>query len=337
MFEKKTRASLRGLSVPASIGAVIGLLLPISTALADDGPLHEVTSLEITILSTMLTEQGVGEWGFAALVEADGKRILFDTGARPDTVLLNIDTLGIDLSDVEDVVLSHNHGDHTGGLVSLRRELSKKNPKALSRAHVGRGIFWERQARWITMAERKASYEQLGGTVIEHDEAVEIHPGIWLTGPVPRVHPERNYGNPFAPESQASKVRSPQGLIEDNIPESMSMVINTPKGLVVVSGCGHAGMINTVEYARKITRPAEIHAAFGGFHLLHGSDDHLAWTAEKLRELGLQNFVGAHCTGIEPVYRLRELAGLDRSSSVVGAIGASFSLRDGIDPLALAH
>ena len=125
--------------------------------------------------------------------------------------------------------------------------------------------------------------------------------------------------------------------MEDNIPESMSLVINTPRGLVVISGCGHAGIVNTLEHARKTVRRVPIHAALGGFHLLLATDDHLEWTAEKLREAGLRNFLGAHCTGLEAVYRLRTLAGLTRETAVVGAVGASFSLQDGIDPLALAR
>ena len=96
-------------------------------------------------------------------------------------------------------------------------------------------------------------------------------------------------------------------------------------------------MINTLEYAQSVVQPAPIHAAIGGFHLLHGSDAHLAWTAEKLVDLELENFVGAHCTGIEPVYRFRELVGLGRANSVVGATGASFSLEAGIDPSTLAR
>ena len=104
-----------------------------------------VGTLRVTVLSTMLADtKGVGEWGFAALVEADGHRLLFDTGARPGTVLANARELGIDLAGVTDVVLSHHHGDHTGGLLTLRRELSKTNPQALSRAYVGPGIFLSR-------------------------------------------------------------------------------------------------------------------------------------------------------------------------------------------------
>src|SRR5262245_31878022 len=91
----------------------------------ETGQAPRVRSLKLVVLSTMLADtKGVGEWGFAALVEADGHRLLFDTGNRPETVLKNASELGIELADVTDVVLSHHHGDHTGGLLTLRRELS---------------------------------------------------------------------------------------------------------------------------------------------------------------------------------------------------------------------
>src|SRR3954447_19183458 len=97
---------------------------------ASAGDSGRVKSVDVVVLSTMLADRaGVGEWGFAALVEADGRRILFDTGARPETVLRNAGELGVELGGVSKVILSHHHGDHTGGLVTLRRELSRQNPK----------------------------------------------------------------------------------------------------------------------------------------------------------------------------------------------------------------
>jgi len=286
-------------------------------------------SVRVVVLSTMLADtKGVGEWGFGALVEADGRRILFDTGKFPETVLRNSRELGVDLSTVDEAILSHNHIDHTGGLVALRRELSKSNPKALSRAHVGRGIFWERpddKPEESALTVRKA-YEELGGSFIEHAGPAEIHPGMWLTGPVPRVHPERNW-------SDVKNVRTPEGLVEDNIPEDQSLLIETESGLIVISGCGHAGVINTLEYARKTVKEAPIHAALGGFHLFRASREHLVWTGTKLREMGLEHLLGAHCTGIEAVFQLRESAGLDRDHCLVGAVGAYFELGKGIKPL----
>lgn len=319
--------------MPHLAAVVLLAVLPLGSS-SPEPSRPRVQRLRVLILSTMLADRGIGEWGFAALVEADGRRILFDTGGRPDTVLLNAREMEVDLSDVTDVVLSHNHDDHTTGLLPLRRALSRKNPTALSRVHVGRGIFWSRPAagggEGNHVVRVRRELEEAGVRFVEHDGPAEMLPGVWLTGPVPRVHPERNW-------SVRGQVRAEQGLTEDTIPEDQSLVFDTEHGLVLLSGCGHAGIVNTVEYARKVVRPAPLHAAIGGFHLFPLEDARLDWTADQLRGAGLENLIGAHCTGIEAVYRMRGRLGLPRGRAVVGAVGASFELGKGIDPLPLAH
>ena len=319
------------------IGALLlaMLFLSHSTISAQESSKTQVQSLRVLILSTMLAESGIGEWGFSALVEADGHRLLFDTGRYPDTVLRNARELGIDLSDVTDVVLSHHHGDHTGGLLTLRQQLSNDNQAAISRVHVAKGIFESRRsgsdtAEVNSMIETKAAYEETGGVFIEYDRATELIPGVWITGPVVRVHPERNW-------SGNRQSKTDKGWVEDTILESQSLVVNTSKGLVILSGCGHAGIINTIEYSRKTVVDDPVYAVIGGFHLLTADDEHLQWTAEKLHELGVKQFIGAHCTGIEAVFQIRDGAGLLRESCVVGAVGASFDLDKGIDPLYIAR
>src|SRR6059036_4075520 len=183
-------------------------------------PAHQVKSFHITILSTMLADRGVGEWGFAALVEVDGRRLLFDAGYRPETVLQNARELGIDLSTVTDVVLSHHHGDHTGGLLTLRRELAKVNPAALSRIHVAPGIFLSRpkagsDAESNPTIALKGAVEAGGAVFIEHSGPVELLPGVWLTGAVPRRYPERNWGPPMS-------IVTARGLVPDSVPEDMA-------------------------------------------------------------------------------------------------------------------
>ena len=284
----------------------------------------EVKTLKITILSTMLADDGIGEWGFSALVESDGRKILFDTGAHPNTVLENAKELKIDLSDVQDVVLSHFHDDHTTGLMTLRNELSKKNPAALSRVHVAKGIFLERRGKDTNpMIAVKKEFVATGGKFIEHDKVDEIFPGVWLTGPVPRVYPEKNY-------PAGIEVNEDGKWVEDNVPDDQSLVFNTDRGLVLLAGCGHSGLINTLTYARKEIRPAPVDAAIGGFHLYNASDQTLDWTAGKLKEFQTAQLMGAHCTGIESVYYLRRKMGLNRHTCVVGTIGATFDLKDGI-------
>ena len=320
---------------------LIVLLLFVSLTLGSTGLVAQtaghakIQHLKITVLSTMLSDEGIGEWGFAALVEADGHRILVDTGAKPDTVLLNARQLNLDLSDVREVILTHNHDDHTGGLLTLRRELMKKNPAALSVAHVGKGIFYSRPAEGNgkednVMIGLGKEYEATGGKFVEHDGPAELFPGAWLTGPVPRIYPERNW-------SVKGKVQTPAGLVEDTIPEDQSLVLNTEKGLVMVSGCGHAGVINTMTFAEKEFPSTPVYALIGGFHLFAATDQQLDWTADKLKDFGVSYLIGAHCTGIEAVYRIREKLNLPRHSAVVGAVGATFVLGEGIHPGRIAQ
>lgn len=317
----------------AILGFAFLLFAPVADAEA--GP-AVVTDLKITTLSTMLTEfQGVGEWGFAALVEVDGKTILFDTGWRPDTVLQNTAELGIDLSAVDTVILSHNHADHTGGLVTLRQSLKGKNMSALQTAHVGKGIFLPRKSRsmeaipapirpyWVDVLDVRDEYEALGGRIVVHSEPHELVPGVWITGPIPRRHPEKNW-SPIAMLEQDGE------LVEDPIPEDQALVINTAEGLIVLAGCGHAGIVNTMEYARSIADNKPIYAVYGGLHLMGLTDQKLIWTGTKMHEFGVQHLLGAHCTGIHPVELLRDAAGLGRDTSVVGAVGTVFTIEDGI-------
>ncbi len=314
------------------------LLLPLALLAAETtapAPAR-VKSLKITVLSTMLADrQQLGEWGFAALVEVDGHRILFDTGAHTDVVLRNAEAMNIDLGTVPELVLSHSHWDHVGGFLTLRNAAKAKNPAALARTHVGEGIFAARVIAKTGVPDnplllQKADYEKGGGVFVVHAEAVQLYPGVWLTGPVPRKYPEHNW-------SPGAQLMTPTGPVEDNLPEDMSLVCDTEAGLVVLTGCGHAGVINIIDHARHMIRPARVHALIGGIHLFNASEETLRWTAGKLNEVGVDNFLGAHCTGVETVYRYRQDLGLDRAHAVVAAVGSSFELGKGIDPGVIAR
>ncbi len=312
------------------------LLVPLLTGSGPAAERAQVRALKITVVSTMLADgDELGEWGFAALVEADGKKILFDTGAKADVVQKNLQTLELHLADVPDVVLSHWHWDHIGGFMTLRRAALAKIPAALGRTHVAEGFFDSRTGRppgveLNRMIHVRPEYEASGGKFFVHAAAVELQPGVWLTGPVPRRHPERNW-------SGDTRVKTAAGEREDTLADDLALVVDTRDGLVIVTGCGHAGVINIVEQARSIVRPARVHALVGGIHLFRASEETLTWTTGKLREFGLEHFIGAHCTGIETVFRFRADLGLDRAHCVVGAVGQTFELGKGIDPRVIAR
>jgi 7,8-dihydropterin-6-yl-methyl-4-(beta-D-ribofuranosyl)aminobenzene 5'-phosphate synthase len=294
----------------------------------------QIQTFRITILSTMLVgeTEGLGEWGFSALVEADGHKLLVDTGAHPTTVLENAHSLGVDLSDVEEVILTHYHWDHVQGLLTLRREMMKKNPKAFSIVHVAESIFDSRPSdhgEQNQMIAIRKEFEATGGRFVVHASASEVFPGAWLTGPVPRPFPEQNW-------SDRGKVLTSAGLQEDNLPEDQSLVLNTPRGLVVITGCGHAGIVNIVTFAEKHFDKKAIYGLVGGLHLYAATDQQIGWTADRLNEYGVANLLAAHCTGIEATYRLRDALHLSRQTAVVASVGSSFSSGVGIKPGMLA-
>ena len=249
----------------------------------------KVNDYKITILSTMLSDFYIGEWGFSALIELDGKKILFDTGSRENTVLNNAKELKIDLNGIENVYLSHNHKDHTGGLINLK----KNHPNSFSVAHVGEGIFYSRPSNkadknYILLNKEKI--KDMGVNFLSYKNATQIFPGVWTTGQVPRKYDEKNW-------SRLGKIVNHLGETEeDTIPEDQSLFFDTEDGIVMVSGCGHAGIVNTIDYIKKIIPNRPINKVVGGFHLLKLSDKKLKWTANKMLESGVEVFVGAHCT-----------------------------------------
>jgi 7,8-dihydropterin-6-yl-methyl-4-(beta-D-ribofuranosyl)aminobenzene 5'-phosphate synthase len=192
------------------------------------------------------------------------------------------------------------------------------SPRALSQVYVGQGIFWTRIDADGTVDDRMAgirkAFEATGGKVIEVTGPTEILPGVWLTGPVPRIHAERNWGS-------LGKVRRDGKDVEDTVPEDMALVFQTDRGLV---------------HVRRAIDPGPVKAVIGGLHLYLNDDQGLSWTAGQLKRFGLQQLVGTHCTGLEAVFRIRDLAGLTRQACVVGAVGASYSLTNGINPLRVA-
>ena len=317
-----------------SIAFLSLFLVSIGKATAQARP-HQIKQFTITILSTMLVGDttGIGEWGFAALVDVDGHRMLVDTGAHPDTVIRNAHDLHIDLSDVQEVILTHYHWDHVGGLLALRRELMKDNPKALSIVYVAGGIFDSRPSETgehNSMIAIRKEYEATGGRLIVYSFGTDLIPGAWFSGPVPRVYPEHNW-------SGSGKVLTASGLVEDNIPEDSSLVLDTAKGLVVITGCGHAGIVNIVTFAEKHFAEKPIYGIVGGLHLFAATDVVVDWTASKLLGYHVANLLAAHCTGIEATYRLRQDLGLSRKTAVVASVGSSFSLADGIEAGPLAR
>jgi len=343
----------------------------------------QVDDVRVTVLGDMTVSRWThGEWGFSALVEVKingaWKKILFDTGAEPATVALNVDRLAnlqkmkdasgnpLSVCDADTVVLSHNHQDHTMGLIELRRRCQKTNPNALSTAYVGGPeIFWSRpyttqfpsstgriddnvmlagngiakalglDAEYDKMGV-KGLYEATGAHFVipQNKQPMELtgFPGVWITAGIPRIYDEKTYpGQPNFVDPSTGKP-SP-----DTVPEDQALVINTSKGLVVITGCAHAGVVNTALYAQKISnRP--IYALLGGYHLLQEKKGDvstvgtLSWTAAQMAGMNITYLLGAHCTGLEAFAILRDMLKMDSTHAVYSTIATVFDLTKGILP-----
>ena len=272
----------------------------------------------------MLSDTYIGEWGFSAIIEADGKRILFDTGSRKKKVLENARELKINLENIDNVFLSHNHKDHTGGLKTLRENY----PTSFSKAHVGKGIFYPRpNSSGIDhyILDNKNKLELLGVNFKTHINPSQVMPGLWTTGQIPRKYDEKNW-------SELGKMIDLKGnIVEDTIPEDQSLFFDTENGIVLISGCGHAGLVNTLHYIKTIIPNRPIYKIIGGFHLLNLNEEKLEWTAKKMEEYGVKYFVGAHCTGLNSTYSIRNFMNLSSKNALVGSVG-TYITKKGIFP-----
>ena len=120
-------------------------------------------------------------------------------------------------------------------------------------------------------------------------------------------------------------------ILEDTIPEDQSLFFDTENGIVLISGCGHAGLVNTLDYVKKIIPNRPIYKIIGGFHLLNLNEEKLEWTAKKMEESGVKYFVGAHCTGLNSTYSIRNFMNLSSKNALVGSVG-TYITNQGIFP-----
>ena len=118
-------------------------------------------------------------------------------------------------------------------------------------------------------------------------------------------------------------------MYKRQVPEDQSLFFDTENGIVLISGCGHAGLANTLDHVKKIMPGRPIYKILGGFHLLKLNEKKLKWTAQKMKEAGIKYFVGAHCTGINSTYAIRSYMGLSSKNAFVGSVG-TYITKNGI-------
>lgn len=270
----------------------------------------------------------VGEHGFSALVEveaSDGQvhRLLFDTGISPDGMVTNMRRLSLDPDSVAAVVCSHGHFDHTTGLDGLARALggAAKLPVVLHPQ------FWSRRRialpgrdPWELPTTSRAGLEGLGFEIIERPEPSFLFGGsVLITGEVART---TDFELGFAPHQALRNGRwEPDPLILDD----QALIVHIEgRGLLVITGCGHAGVVNIVRYARALTGIEHVHAIVGGFHLTGALfEPVIAPTVEALGALAPDVVLPAHCTGWRAMH---ELANRMPAAFIANSVGTRLEL-----------
>ncbi len=230
----------------------------------------------------------LGEHGLCWCLESEGRQLLFDLG-QGMVLESNAQRMGVDLKVTDSVVFSHGHYDHVGGWGVVGDQLSNAkiylHPDALSAKFQRR-----KDGRMVPagVAKFPTALRSAGNELVVSSEPCEVLPGIWMTGQVPRRNEIEDTGGDFYCGEQAAGV--------DLILDDQSLFFKTKLGVVVVLGCAHAGVINTLSYIQELTGE-HIHAVLGGMHLLHASVERMQFTIDGLRRFALDWLAPNHCTG----------------------------------------
>lgn len=255
--------------------------------------------MKITVLADNIVaaRNARGEHGLSFVIDTGGNRLLFDTG-QGLVLADNAQALGVDLGAVNAVVLSHGHYDHTSGLVAVLRQAAgavtvHAHPDALlPKYHQDKtGV------RDIGMSDetREAIH---GGRCrfLPSRQSTEIAPGIRTTGEIPRQHLEEAISEPF--------YRDREGRAPDPLQDDQALFLETTQGSIILLGCAHAGIVNTLDHVQRLTCNKPIHAVIGGTHLRSATAERMHWTIRELRRFNIKLLIPMHCTGQKSVAAL---------------------------------
>lgn len=260
-------------------------------------------NLEIITLSenTSGGRRGIlAEWGLSMLAKAEGRYILLDTGGSFTTVH-NADVLGVDLHQVETIVLSHGHYDHTGGLLSVLARVRKEEVEI-----IGHPDIWSRKYgknkksgafRYAGIPFSREALEGLGARFTLTTDPTWITEDIVASGEEPTA-------TDFEKVADTLYLKEGEQFIPDPMADDQSIFLKTDLGLILLLGCAHRGVINILNYARELTGMEQVYLILGGTHLISVSEEQITRTIEAFKEAGVQHIGVSHCTGQQGAARL---------------------------------
>ena len=274
----------------------------------------ELSSLKVTVLaedSVAYESPYLGQHGISFLISAQRddveRNVLVDVAQNPNALLENMAKMGIAASCIDSVVLTHCHYDHTQGLGKILKEIGKKDLPVIAHPDIFRlNFITDPYLRHVGImdGDKKEEIESAGGTLYLTRDSLELMPGLITTGEVERVTDFEEVGIALYTVNEGE-------LQSDPMSDDISLVANVKgKGLVIITGCSHAGIVNITRQALKLTGTDKVHGIMGGFHLIEASDSRIKKTGQAIKEFNPDWVYAGHCTGfraqVELYSRLKE-------------------------------
>lgn len=252
---------------------------------------NDTTEISIIVNNIAGCPGLISEHGFSMYIRSGRLRIIFDTGQENYVFANNARKLGIDMHAINTVVLSHGHYDHIGGMPSVISACNAfdlyAHPEVMRTRYSIRpervkssGISFESQTAIQSLPPRSLHWSK---------ESINLTENVGLTGYIPRKTEFEDPGGPFFFDRE--------GIQPDPINDDQSLWIKTAKGLVVCTGCCHAGIINTLQHIQRLSGCEKIHALIGGLHLVNASTERIEKTMTALDKFQLDLIAPCHCTG----------------------------------------
>ncbi len=238
----------------------------------------------------------IAEHGWAVYLETDQGSFLFDTG-QGIGIINNAHHYHKDLSNLQGIIISHHHHDHTGGLLRVLEYSGKV------KVYAHRDLFKNSYSvtngveKNIGIPFRREILESKGAEFVFNTDLTEIVPGLLLSGEIPRK-------TSFETGDKKLLLKDEKGYVQDKMPDDQTLIADTEKGLVIVLGCSHSGIVNIINYAIEKTGQRHIHAVFGGTHLDRASEETKTRSIEVLKQFDIERIGTSHCTGLEAAMQL---------------------------------